>query len=159
VDADHLIVITSRRSAPMRSRHGADVAIGVATLLGSLLLSCQPGNSSEFIERQKLVASNGAERDEFGTSVSVSGDVAVIGAYLGDRSGSAYVFVRGTDGRWSEQQMLAASDGDEKDHFGMSVSVSRGVVLIGAVRGDNKGRNTGTAYVFSAARDGIVAPP
>ncbi len=72
-------------------------------------------------EQQKLTASDGAGRDNFGSSVSISGDTAVIGAYLdddnGSSSGSAYVYVR-SNGVWSEQQKLTASDGAEDDYFG-----------------------------------------
>ena len=52
--------------------------------------------------------------DDFGYSVSIDGDTAVIGAYgdddNGSDSGSAYVYVR-SNGVWSEQQKLTASDG------------------------------------------------
>ena len=47
-------------------------------------------------ETVKLIASDGARYDRFGTSVSVSGNVALVGGYLDDdkggNSGSAYVF-------------------------------------------------------------------
>ncbi len=47
-------------------------------------------------QQQKLTASDAAAGDQFGVSVSVSGDTAVVGAYedddAGDSSGSAYVF-------------------------------------------------------------------
>jgi len=47
-------------------------------------------------EEAKLTASDAAAGDEFGFSVAVSGDVAVIGAYwdddAGTKSGSAYVY-------------------------------------------------------------------
>jgi hypothetical protein len=47
-------------------------------------------------EEQKLLAGDGAREDWFGSSVSVSGDVAVVGAYKDDDngadSGSAYAF-------------------------------------------------------------------
>ncbi len=52
-------------------------------------------------EQTKLTADDAAAFDEFGYSVSISGDTAVIGANLdddnGDRSGSAYVFDLGCD--------------------------------------------------------------
>ena len=59
-------------------------------------------------EQQKLTASDGAASDQFGWSVAISGDTAIIGAYLDDigtnnDQGSAYIFVRsGTV--WSQQQ-------------------------------------------------------
>ena len=50
------------------------------------------------------------------TSVSVSGDTAVIGAYGKNSSdqGAAYVFVR-SGGVWTQQQELTASDGAAGD--------------------------------------------
>ncbi|MCH8344553.1 MAG: hypothetical protein IH983_11260 [Planctomycetes bacterium] len=103
---------------------------------------------SRWIEEQKLLASDGAAGDFFGTSVAVSGDLVVIGANGDDDngtvSGSAYVFrydpLRRT---WVEEQKLLASDGAEGDEFGVSVSISGETVLIGA-RLDG----AGSAYVF-----------
>jgi len=50
----------------------------------------------------KLTASDGAASDRFGNSVSVNGDVAIVGAIWdddqGDLSGSAYIFERNADG-------------------------------------------------------------
>jgi uncharacterized repeat protein (TIGR01451 family) len=103
--------------------------------------------------QQKLVASDGAAGDRFGTSVSVSGDTAVVGAYLDDTTGgtdagSAYVFVRsGT--AWSQQQKLTASDAAASDNFGRSVSVSGDTAMVGAYLDDTTGgTDAGSAYVF-----------
>ena len=102
-------------------------------------------------EQAKLTASDGAAEDWFGVSVSVSGDTAVIGAYLdddhGSASGSAYVYVR--DGStWSEQAKLTASDGMANDLFGLSVSVSNDTAVIGAYLDDDNGNASGSAYVY-----------
>lgn len=102
----------------------------------------------------KLTASDGAANDLFGTSVAVSGDTAIIGAYsdaVGANSlqGSAYVFVRsGTT--WTEQAKLVASDGALGDQFGISVSISGDAAAIGAI-GDDVNANTdqGSVYVFT----------
>ena len=59
--------------------------------------------------------------------MSVSGDTAVIGAYLdddaGSNSGSAYVYVR-SGSSWTQEAKLTAGDGADFDWFGYSVSVS-----------------------------------
>ena len=49
----------------------------------------------QWIERGKLTASDGAERDVFGSAVAISGDTVVVGA-AGDNGeqGSAYVFIK-----------------------------------------------------------------
>jgi len=108
-------------------------------------------SGTTWTEQQKLTASDGASSDWFGWSVSISGDTAIVGAYLdddkGSASGSAYVFVRsGTT--WTEQQKLTASDGASSDYFGRSVSISGDTAIVGAYQDDDKGSASGSAYVF-----------
>ncbi len=62
-----------------------------------LVWGAAPPPAAAQCEAAKLLASDGAGNDLFGFSVSVSGDVAVVGALGGDgivaSSGSAYMFV------------------------------------------------------------------
>ena len=105
-------------------------------------------------EAQKLIASDGAAGDQFGRSVSVSGDTAVVGAYAKDSSrGAAYVFTR-TGDTWSYQAKLIAEDGVANDLFGFSVSVSGDTAIISAHSDDDNGNSSGSAYVFT--RSGSV---
>jgi hypothetical protein len=123
------------------SRLGAPSA---ALLLGLL--------SPLSLQATGLTASDGADYDYFGRSVSVSGTVGLIGADNDDEnnafnSGSAYLF-RGLDtatGSVTQTAKLTASDGASNDRFGNSVSVSGTVGLIGAY-GDASG--SGSAYLF-----------
>ena len=103
-------------------------------------------------QQAKLTASDAAAGDEFGYSVAVSGDTAVVGAYLDDsaaaNAGSAYVFVRSA-GTWAQQQKLTASDAAAGDYFGFSVAVSGDTAVVGAYLDDNPaGTDAGSAYVF-----------
>ncbi len=108
-------------------------------------------SGSSWSEEAKLTASDGAQGDFFGVSVSVSGDTTVVGAYgdddRGSISGSAYVFVR-SGSSWSEQAKLTASDGAANDLLGHSVSVRGGTAVVGANGDDDKGSRSGSAYVF-----------
>ncbi|RZV37536.1 MAG: hypothetical protein EX272_05235 [Chromatiales bacterium] len=108
-------------------------------------------------QQTRLVASDGAAGDEFGYSVAISGDTAVVGAPRGndkgEDSGSAYVFTR-SGSTWRQQAKLVASDGAVGDVFGISVAISGDTVVIGADLADEKGSNSGAAYVFS--RSGIT---
>ena len=107
-------------------------------------------------EQAKLTASDGADSDYFGYSVAVSGDgnTAVIGARYdddrGSESGSAYVFTR-SGGSWTQQAKLTASDGAAGDVFGYSVAVSGdgSTAVIGAHGDDDRGSESGSAYVFT----------
>jgi hypothetical protein len=102
-------------------------------------------------QQQKLTADDAAENDEFGRSVSVSGDTAVVGAWMdddgGNDSGSAYVYMR-SGSVWTQQQKLTADDGAASDEFGRSVSVSGDTTVVGAWRDDEVGVRSGSAYVY-----------
>ena len=103
-------------------------------------------------EQAKLIASDGAAQDQFGSAVAISGNTVVVTALRNDtpveNAGSAYVFVRsGTT--WSEQAKLTASDADFSDFFGRSVALSGDTTVVGAVGDDSlAGENAGSAYVF-----------
>jgi hypothetical protein len=87
---------------------------------------------SDWVELEKLISSDGSAYDEFGTSVSIDGDYAIIGASCDDGCrGSAYIFKR--DGStWSEQAKLVPSDVESADYAGLSVSISGDYAIVGA---------------------------
>lgn len=103
------------------------------------------GSALVWGDSKKVFASDGAELDEFGLSVSLSSQRALVGAY-GENAfrGAAYIFVD-ENGTWGEEQKLVASDGVDSDDFGRSVSLSDGSALIGA---SGAGYYRGAAYVF-----------
>jgi len=110
--------------------------------------------------------------DNFGKSVAISGDTIVVGTpgedsngtFEGDdsaaNSGAAYVFVR-SDGNWSQQAWLKASNISRLDLFGGSVSVSGNTIVVGATEEDSDdigvsevgvnnfaAPDSGAAYIF-----------
>lgn len=100
----------------------------------------------------KLTAADGRADDWFGYSVAVDGDTIVIGAHNDDdgglNSGAAYVFTHDGLG-WSQQAKLTAADAEAHDWFGYSVSVDGATIIIGAHNDDDKGFNSGAAYIFA----------
>src|SRR5439155_580953 len=104
-------------------------------------------------QEAKLTASDGAAGDNFGYSVAMDGDTAVVGSRSddtpgGQNAGSAYVFVR-TGTIWTQQAKLTASDGAAFDLFGQSVAVSGNTDVVGASADDTPaGDDAGSAYVF-----------
>ena len=108
-------------------------------------------DEDEWSQQAKLTASDGEASDQFGYSVSISGDTAVVGAYGGEVGGlvvgSAYVFYRDETG-WSQQAKLIALDATARDSFGYSVSVSGDTVVVGAYGDEDGGSSSGSAYVF-----------
>ena len=116
--------------------------------------------SDVLASRIKLTASDGAADDQFGYSVAISGDTVVVGAHgnddNGDSSGSAYVYdLSSGNGTLSDvlasEIKLTASDGAAGDKFGCSVAISGDKVFVGADGDDDKGYDSGSAYVYDLA--------
>ena len=106
--------------------------------------------------QQQLSAPDGAAGDQFGWSVALSGDTALIGAIgsgANPQQGAAYVFTR-TNTVWTLQQKLTASDGAANDAFGWAVALNGDTALVGAIGKADANPNQGAAYVFT--RTGIV---
>lgn len=104
-----------------------------------------------WIEEAKLTASDAAERDLFGTSISLSSGSIVVGAGgnddAGTNSGSAYVFRRyGT--KWVQEAKLVASDAESLDTFGFSVFLDGDSAISGACCKDGIASDTGSAYLY-----------
>jgi hypothetical protein len=106
---------------------------------------------ADWTEEAKLLASDGAEGDWFGCSVSVSGEVILVGASWddngGENAGSAYVYRHDGSG-WNQQAKLHAFDGASQDYFGWSVAVCEDLAVIGAPRDNDMGEDSGSAYVY-----------
>ena len=148
--------LTVLRFAPLRRSPLLAIIAVVAAVAIALATAAvaQAGNWSLATQQAKLTASDGAVGDQFGISVAVSGDTALVGASLDDvgsntDQGSAYVFVRsGTT--WTQQAKLTAADGAASDFFGFSVAVSGDTTVAGAYNDIVSGNSfQGSAYVFS----------
>jgi hypothetical protein len=110
-------------------------------------------NSESFILR----ASERAANDEFGYSVAISGNYAIVGARKettdGNEAGAAYIFERNTETdiwggnqttHYEETTILRASNGTSGNHFGQSVGISGNYAIVGAPHSGTGGE----AYIF-----------
>ncbi len=110
--------------------HMKKITILVGLAMSLALALPDSTEAASFNEVKKLTASDAQHFDRFGISVAVSGDTAVVGAWLADAgvstAGAAYVFQRdeGGAGNWGEVKKLTASDAQGGDNFGGSVAVS-----------------------------------
>ncbi len=95
----------------------------------------------------KLRAHDAAAGDQFGISVDLDGNLAVVGAHL-NGPGSAYLFDVTTG---QQVRRLQAADGSDDDRFGIAVALDAGQVLIGARFDQDLGISSGSAYLFDAA--------
>ena len=149
-------------------------ADNAATLAGAVYVFVRTGTT--WTQQAYLKASNTEAGDEFGSSVSLSGDTLAVGApgeasaatgvngnqadNLASSSGAVYVFVR-TGTTWTQQAYLKASNTGADDGFGSSVSLSGDTLAVAApgeasaatgVNGnqaDNAAFQAGAVYVFT----------
>ncbi len=147
------------------SDDGGTAAIGTYYIEFSSTHPIGPGgvyifinNAGAWVFQQKLPTPAMPDSDLFGYSVALSadGNTALVGAH-GDTGpaetqvpGAAFVFTR-SNGVWSQQVMLTASDRQVGDHFGVSVALSDSgdMALIGAYVDDvGANVNQGSAYVY-----------
>ncbi|MBM4112810.1 MAG: integrin [Phycisphaerae bacterium] len=168
----------SSRATARMSQTQHQSRFGALLLFGAITTSALGGGAAP-AQLAYLKASNTDALDLFGSSVGVSGDTAVVGAYMEDssatgvngndaddsasNSGAAYVFVR-KGGAWTQQAYLKASNAQANDWFGYAVAISGDTIVVGArledgsatgVNGDetsNGASSSGAAYVF--VRDG-----
>ncbi len=106
----------------------------------------------------KLTPDDGAAGNNFGRSVSIAGDMALVGASRDDdngfRSGSAYLFEVSTGKQLAK---LTPDDGMADDWFGSSVAIADGIALVGAILDDDNGSSSGSAYLFSTVPEPSTA--
>jgi hypothetical protein len=93
----------------------------------------------------KLIADDAAAGNEFGTSVAISGNTAIVGAPLRAGGGAAYIFRDNGAGDWIQIDKIVASAPVAGDEFGYSVGIDGDTAIVGAWK-----RNTGmgAAYIF-----------
>lgn len=109
-------------------------------------------SESMWNEVAKLIASDAAPGDNFGSSVFIDGDLVVVGAPHDDTAGgadagSAYIYQR-SGSTWNEVARLAPDDAASGANFGLSVSINGGVVIVGSRDNANGVQDAGSAYIF-----------
>ncbi len=129
------------------------------------LFSRDAGGANNWGFVKKLVASDAASGDQFGTAVAIADGGIIVGAPLedevGNASGAAYVFRRNAGGanNWGFVRKLVDDVNGEADaNFGASVAVSRGVAVIGAPFDDGPfGPDGGVALLYVRDHGGMDA--
>ena len=113
-------------------------------------------------QQAKLTATDAEAGDEFGISVALYEDTAIVGAWKDNHplvdsgadptleidKGSAYSFLR--DGlSWVEKRRISASDTNRSDLFGASVAIKGSFAIVGASGSDSAGANSGSAFIYN----------
>lgn len=123
--------------------------ISLVTVL-ILLVDANVAPAGPFDVERKITANDAAELDQFGTSVGISGNVAIVGGYgynniKPNKTGSAYLFDATIP---TQLHKLLANDGAVGDEFGISVGVSGNRAIVGADADSDAGNSSGSAYLF-----------
>src|SRR5436190_17216898 len=125
-------------------------------------------HTQNYTQLSKLAAADRNVGNQFGNSVSISGNYAVVGAaniaqaQIANPGNCAYVFERKADGTWIQIQKLIPHDPEPDDAFGFSVSISGNYIIVGAPRhdhiigqfADRQLPDAGAAYIFSKKGSG-----
>ena len=105
---------------------------------------------------QKILATDPDPGDYFGSSVAISGDYAIVGAWAegegGSNAGAAYIYWRTGLNTWGEGIKILATDPEANAHFGNSVAISGDYAIGGAWSENEGGSNSGAAYMVSVER-------
>ena len=135
----NLALVGARNDDGQVSSSGSAYLFDVSTPLAPVLL-------------HKLTASDGAISDAFGTSVSLSGNLALVGSFADDDdgsiSGSAYLFDATTGNQLAK---FSPDDAAADQWFGYSVSLSGNQAIVGAHSDDEMGSSSGAAYLFDVS--------
>ncbi len=97
-------------------------------------------NGSIWVLMQKITDATGEAGDNYGGSVSISGNYALIGANSDEvgantTQGSASIYIR-SGSNWVLQEKITDAVGSAGDRFGYSVSISGSYAIIGAYADD-----------------------
>ncbi|MBI5762095.1 MAG: immunoglobulin domain-containing protein [Planctomycetes bacterium] len=110
-------------------------------------------------QQAKLTANDAAAGDRYGSSVSLDGDTAIIGAMMDDGAagadqGGAYLYKR-SGVTWSLQSKVTAADAGAGDQFGSGVGVSGENAVVGSHLSNGlAGSDQGAAYLYERCGTG-----
>ncbi|KAA3604311.1 MAG: T9SS C-terminal target domain-containing protein [Calditrichaeota bacterium] len=119
---------------------------------GSVYVFKRTGTS--WSQQSKLNASDPAENDQFGKSVSIDGLNIVIGSSFDDdnalgSSGSAYIF-SGDGSTWTQGAKITANDATVNARFGRSTAINGNYIVVGAYNSNVDGSSSGSAYIYAS---------
>lgn len=117
------------------------------------------GGTNQWNEVTELTPPGENSNTNFGGSLAISGDVALVGASRdyasGNDPGTVYVYGRhagGTD-QWGPTDTLTTADAARSGEFGISVALSGSQAIIGAPWDNDFGQFSGSAFIFAEQHD------
>lgn len=135
--------------------HGGRIVVGAPRASGTGAAYVFTSDGLGGYTEEKLLASDAAANDTFGSSVAVDGTRVLVGARLDDHTvadaGSAYLFdTSAPSGTASSEIKIVASDADNDAEFGWDVALDGDSMVIGAPLDSDAGYQSGAAYLYDA---------
>ena len=117
-------------------------------------------------ELDKIVASDGAKDDMFGSAVAINGKYVVISAPQADKkdedgetlenAGAVYFYTISSNGKLTNEVKITANSPKQGDNFGTSVAIFGDYIVVGSPNKDAEKDNMGYVYLFKIGVDGVV---
>lgn len=111
--------------------------------------------NEDWVQIQKMVASDRGENDLYGTSVSIEDSYIAVGASGKDGDiGGAYLLSRSVDGDWQEAQAFTNPSGVIEDYYGHGVALGQHSVIVSAITEEedaleaNNLKDAGSIYTY-----------
>jgi hypothetical protein len=106
-------------------------------------------NGSNWVLMQKITDIDGAANDDFGYSVSISGNFALVGARGDNVQRGSVSFYQYAGTTWTQLQKLNDASSSSGDEFGCSVSISGNNAIVGEMNGDvGANADQGSAFIY-----------
>ncbi len=139
IDGDNIIV-------------GAIQAKVGAISQGAAYVFVRSGNN--WTEQAKIFANDGASGEEFGHTVAIQGDLALVGVpkhKVGNNGGQGAVYVLTRSGAsWTHLTQLKANDGAASDYFGYAIELRGNGLIVGAPNDDvGANEDQGSAHIYT----------
>ncbi|WP_432410892.1 T9SS type A sorting domain-containing protein [Rasiella sp. SM2506] len=120
-------------------------------LLAMCLLAPMLSTWAQITQTAKVVGKDREGRAEFGTSVDIKENFAIVGASRENiAAGALYVYQKNNEGIWNDTQKLTAFDAQEMAEFGGASKFGDDYLVVASGRGDVEGIiRAGSLYIYS----------
>jgi hypothetical protein len=136
-----------------------DDAPGISSNGSAYLYRVSPSATGSLTQHAKLTVSGAASDDNFGSSVSVSGPQAIVGAPAWQKPGFAcfYQNLNSLSGTVVETLRIWPTSGSDSDEFGSSVALSGNDFVIGGRNAQGGVGGSGAAWTGNLRRMTVAA--
>jgi hypothetical protein len=106
-------------------------------------------NGANWVEESILIGDGQNATSDFGSSVAIHGDYAMVGdsRFASQGKGDAYLFKRNGNS-WTQMQKFAAPNGNNGNDYGRSVAISDKHIIVGAPDQSVNGQERGMVYNY-----------